>query len=183
MTSARAAQSHMNRRRFLARSATGAALAALGRRAQAAPAGERPNILWISCEDISPNLGCYGDAYARTPKLDAFAKQGVLYTNAYAITGVCAPNRSCIVTGVYPSSLGSHDMRSTTRLPADIKCFPEYLRAAGYYCTNNAKTDYNFRMPRTAWDESSRKAHWRKRKPDQPFFAVFNYTLTHESRI
>jgi len=107
----------------------------------------------------------------------------VRYTNAYAVTGVCAPNRSCLITGVYPSSLGSHDMRSTTRLPAAVKCFPEYLRPAGYYCTNNVKTDYNFPVPRTAWDESSRKAHWRKRKPGQPFFSVFNYTLTHESCI
>jgi len=171
----------MNRRQFL--SATGAALAMLGRRSSAAPPGDRPNILWITCEDISPNLGCYGDAYARTPHLDAFAKEGVRYSNAFAITGVCAPNRSCLVTGVYPSSLGSHDMRSTTRLPDPIKCFPEYLRTAGYYCTNNVKTDYNFPVPKGAWDACSRKAHYRNRKPGQSFFAVFNYTVTHESQI
>jgi len=144
---------------------------------------DRPNILWITCEDISPNLGCYGDSYARTPVLDRLASQGVRYANAYAITGVCAPNRSCLITGVYPSTLGSHDMRSTTRLPEHIKCFPEYLRAAGYYCTNNVKTDYNFPTPKAAWDESSRKAHWRKRKPGQPFFSVFNFTVCHESQI
>jgi len=144
---------------------------------------ERPNVLWITCEDISPNLGCYGDAYARTPVLDALAAQGVRYTNAYGITGVCAPNRSCLVTGVYPSTLGSHDMRSTTRLPDRIKCFPEYLRAAGYYCTNNAKTDYNFPTPKTAWHECSGRAHWRKREPGQPFFSVFNFTVCHESQI
>ena len=144
---------------------------------------ERPNILWITCEDISPNLGCYGDRYARTPVLDGLAAAGVRYTDAYAITGVCAPNRSCLITGVYPSTLGSHDMRSTTRLPDRIKCFPEYLRAAGYYCTNNAKTDYNFAPPKTAWNESSRKAHWRNREPGQPFFSVFNFTVCHESQI
>ena len=145
-------------------------------------AQQRPNILWITCEDISPNLGCYGDRYARTPVLDRLAAEGVRYTNAYAITGVCAPNRSCLITGVYPSTLGSHDMRSTTRLPEGIKCFPEYLRRAGYYCTNTAKTDYNFPVPKGAWDESSRKAHWRKRKPGQPFFSVFNFTVCHESQ-
>ena len=96
---------------------------------------------------------------------------------------MCAPNRSCLITGVYPSTLGSHDMRSTTRLPDHIKCFPEYLRAAGYYCSNNAKTDYNFPTPKTAWDECSGKAHWKNRQGGRPFFAVFNYTLTHESRI
>ena len=144
---------------------------------------DRPNILWITCEDISPNLGCYGDAYARTPVLDALAAEGVRYTDAYGITGVCAPNRSCLITGVYPSTLGSHDMRSTTKLPDHVKCFPEYLRAAGYYCTNNAKTDYNFPTPKTAWDECSGKAHWRKREPGQPFFSVFNFTVCHESQI
>ena len=151
--------------------------------ASAAPAArQRPNILWITCEDISANLGCYGDEYARTPNLDKFAAGGVRYTNAFGTTGVCAPNRSCLITGVYPTALGSGDMRSNSRLPDSIKCFPEYLRAAGYYCTNNSKTDYNFPVPKTAWDESSRKAHWRGRKARQPFFAVFNFTITHESR-
>jgi uncharacterized sulfatase len=144
---------------------------------------DRPNILWITCEDISPNLGCYGDVYARTPVLDQLARDGVLYTNAFGVTGVCAPNRSCLITGVYPTTLGSHDMRSTTRLPDRMKCFPEFLRAAGYYCTNNSKTDYNFPTPKTAWDESSRKAHWRNREAGQPFFAVFNFTVCHESQI
>lgn len=144
---------------------------------------ERPNILWITCEDICPNLGCYGDQYARTPVLDGLAAQGVRYTNAYGITGVCSPNRSCLITGVYPSSLGSHGMRSTTWLPDSIKCFPEYLQAAGYYCTNNVKTDYNFATPKTAWNESSKKAHWRNRKKGQPFFSVFNFIVSHESQI
>lgn len=148
-----------------------------------AAAPDRPNILWITCEDISPNLGCYGDQYARTPVLDGLAAQGVRYMNAYGITGVCAPNRSCLITGVYPSTLGSHGMRSTTRLPDSIKCFPEYLQAAGYYCTNNVKTDYNFAPPKTAWNESSKTAHWRKRKDGQPFFSVFNFTVCHESQI
>lgn len=66
--------------------------------------------------------------------------------------------------------------------PHYIKCFPEYLRAAGYFCTNNLKTDYQFAPPFTAWDECDASAHWRQRPDsDQPFFAVFNPTLTHES--
>ena len=146
-------------------------------------AAQQPNILCLTCEDISPNLGCYGDDYARTPNLDRFAKEGVLYTNAYGVTGVCAVNRSCLITGMYPSTIGSQGMRCTTRLPERIKCLGAYLRKAGYYCTNNVKTDYNFPVPQDAWDDSSRTAHYRNRKPDQPFFAVFNYTGTHESRI
>jgi len=173
----------LSRRDFLRLAGVSGAIASGGFSGTAPAKQRRPNILWITCEDISPNLGCYGDAYARTPRLDALAAESVRYTNAYGITGVCAPNRSCLITGIYPSSLGSGDMRSVTRLPAGIKCFPEYLRAAGYYCTNNAKTDYNFPTPKTAWNECGRKAHWRGRQAGQPFFAVFNYTLTHESRI
>ena len=143
----------------------------------------RPNILWVSCEDISPDLGCYGDSYAVSPNIDALAAQGVRYTNAYAHAGVCAPVRSGIITGMYPTTIGTHHMRCKGVPPAYVKCFSEYLRAAGYYCTNNVKTDYQFDPPLTAWDESSRKAHWRNRAEDQPFFAIFNFTTSHESKI
>ena len=146
-------------------------------------AAERPNVLWITCEDISPNLGCYGDDYAITPNLDRLAEQGVRYTHAFAPIGVCAPARSCLITGMYPPSIGTQHMRCDGVLPDGVKCFPQYLREAGYYCTNNAKTDYNFQQPAGTWDESSRNAHWRKRRPDQPFFSVFNFTTCHESQI
>ena len=143
---------------------------------------ERPNILWISCEDTSCDLGCYGDSYAVTPNLDALAAQGVRYTNVYTNAGVCAPSRCGVITGMYPTTIGTHHMRCQGVPPAEVKCFPEYLRAAGYYCTNNSKTDYQFDPPVTAWDESSNKAHWRNRDGDQPFFAVFNLTISHESQ-
>jgi uncharacterized sulfatase len=143
-----------------------------------------PNILWISTEDISAHIGCYGDPHAITPHIDRLARQGVRYTNAYVVAGVCAPCRSSIITGLYPTSLGTHHMRCQAQLPPEIRCFPEYLRRAGYYCTNNSKTDYQFKRPAGSWDESSGKAHWRKRPAkDQPFFCVFNFTTTHESRI
>ncbi len=162
-----------------------AALSLVGRplpaTAQSPP--ERPNVLWLTCEDISPNLGCYGDDYAITPTLDQLARQGVRYTHAVGICGVCAVNRSCLITGMYSSTIGSQDMRSRIRLPDSIPTYSELLRAAGYYCTNNSKTDYNFPTPPEAWDECSGKAHWRNRQPGQPFFAVFNYTGTHESQI
>jgi N-sulfoglucosamine sulfohydrolase len=148
----------------------------------AAPAA-RPNILWITCEDSNPHLGSYGDTFAVTPTLDALAGEGVRYTQAFAYTGVCAPSRSCLITGVYPLRLGSHHMRSTTRLPAGLKCFPEYLRQAGYYTSNNVKQDYNFVAPKSTWDDSSNRAHWRNRAPGQPFFSVFNFTVTHQSQI
>lgn len=150
----------------------------------------RPNILWISTEDISPDLKCYGDEYAVTPNVDRLAAQGVRYTNAFSTAPVCAPSRSAIITGMYPTTIGSMHMRSKAVPPAGIKAFTEYLRAAGYYTTNNSKTDYNFeappshRPPDTVWDECSGKAHWRNRTDkSQPFFAVFNFVVSHESQV
>jgi uncharacterized sulfatase len=148
-----------------------------------APQEARPNILWITCEDISPNIGCFGDPYAVTPNIDKLASQGVRYTQAFAPIGVCAPSRSTLIMGAFAPSVGTHLMRCQGTLPSYIKCFPEYLRDAGYYCTNNVKTDYNFAPPKAAWDESSAKAHWRNRPKGKPFFAVFNFTSCHESQI
>ena len=112
-----------------------------------------PNILWITVEDISPDLGCYGDPLAHTPTLDAMASKGFKYNHAIANAPVCAPARNAIITGMYPSSLGTLHMRSFSnaiksagRIPADIKLYPEVLRSAGYYCTNNSKEDYNFNL-------------------------------------
>jgi uncharacterized sulfatase len=151
--------------------------------AVSANAAGRPNILWITCEDTSPTLGCYGDAFAVTPNLDRLAAEGVRYTRAFSVCGVCAVGRTSLITGMYPVSLGSQHMRCQTTLPDNVKCFSELLRTAGYYCTNNVKTDYNFPVPKDAWDECSRTAHWRNREPGQPFFAVFNFTVSHESQI
>lgn len=155
------------------------------RAAGSSKSATRPNIVWLSCEDISSHLGCYGDPNATTPNLDALATQGVRYTQAFTVHGVCAPCRTGIITGMYPISIGANHMRSKATLPDHIKCFPQYLKDAGYYCTNNSKTDYNFHWKENdVWDESSGKAHWKNRSSDdQPFFAVFNMTMTHESKI
>ncbi|MEN6427710.1 MAG: sulfatase-like hydrolase/transferase [Phycisphaerales bacterium] len=142
----------------------------------------RPNILWITCEDISPYLGCYGDPLATTPNLNRLAGRSILYTNAYATAPVCSPSRSCLITGVYATSLGTQHLRSEIAIPRRIEPFPKLLRAAGYYCSNNFKEDYNFRDP-AIWDDSSQTAHWRKRSAGQPFFSVFNLMTTHQSQI
>jgi len=160
------------------------------------PSKRRPNILWISFEDTNPFYGCYGDPVARTPTVDRLAAEGCIWPNCFSTAGVCAPARSAVITGMYPISIGTHHMRTAHSLehaedpptpysavpPHYVKCFSEYFRAAGYYCTNNLKTDYQFDPPFTAWDDCSDTAHWRNRPdPDQPFFAVFNPTITHES--
>ena len=142
----------------------------------------RPNILWITCEDISPYLGCYGDPLAITPNLDRLAGRSIRYTNAYATAPVCSPSRSCLITGVYATSLGTQHLRSDIAIPRQIEPFPKLLRAAGYYCSNNFKEDYNFKDP-TIWDDSSPTAHWRNRRAGQPFFSVFNITATHQGQI
>lgn len=147
-------------------------------------AADRPNILWISAEDINAHFGCYGDPHAITPRLDRLATEGMRYTHAFTTAGVCAPCRSGIITGMYQTSIGTQHMRSPSMMPDNIVPFPTYLRKAGYYCTNNSKQDYQFDTPKDAWDESNGRAHWRNRKDkDQPFFAVFNFTGCHESGI
>lgn len=162
---------------------------------------ERPNILWLVCEDQSPMFfPFYGDSTIRLPNLEKLAAEGVVYERMYAPVPVCSPARSAIITGNYPSTLGTHNMRVfnpykseneesvnvpsySPVFPEGVRPFTEYLREAGYYCTNNAKEDYNFEPNENMWDESSRESTWKNRKTKQPFFAVYNFNVTHESAI
>ena len=115
-------------------------------------AADRPNILWISAEDINAHFGCYGDPHAITPNIDRLATEGMRYTHAFTTVGVCAPCRSGIITGMYQTSIGTQHMRFPALMPDSIKPFPTYLRNAGYYCTNNSKQDYQFETPEGSWD-------------------------------
>lgn len=149
-------------------------------------AADRPNILWITAEDLSPNLGCYGDPLARTPHLDAFAQTAVRYTRAFAVAPVCAPSRATLITGVYANSLGNPHLRCEMVLPDSFKGYPVYLREVGYFTSNNVKTDYNLRdeprLARTWWTSQGPKAHWRERPAGQPFMSVINIMDTHQTR-
>jgi arylsulfatase A-like enzyme len=147
------------------------------------PAASKPNILWITCEDIGPELGCYGDTYADTPNIDKLAAKSLRYLHAVSNAPVCAPARTTIISGVYPTSLGAEHMRSVLPLPSHMSIYPKLLTEAGYYVTNNQKKDYNLLEPIEVWSESSKSAHWRNRAPGQPFFSIFNFTVTHESQI
>ena len=158
----------------------------------------KPNILWLVAEDLSPYLPSFGDSTIVTPNLDRLANEGVRYSNVFSVSGVCAPSRSAIVTGMYPTSIGAHHMRTLSQQPAakekglinyevvpppNVKMVSQILRENGYYCTNNKKEDYQFYKSVLAWDESSIFAHWRNRPEDSKFFSVFNFGVTHESNL
>lgn len=156
----------------------------------------RPNVLWIMAEDINPHLGCYGEKLVHTPNIDWIAAHGVRYTKAFTVAGVCAPSRAGIITGMYSTSIGTEHMRQAKSLtpypgvpfynavpPPYVKALPEYLRADGYFCTNNRKTDYQFGEPFTVWDDHNTAAHWRNRPAGAPFFSVFTFEITHEINV
>ena len=162
---------------------------------------DQPNIVWLVCEDQSPIFfPFYGDQTTSLPNLERLAMEGIVYENLYSPVPVCSPARSSIITGMYPTTLGTHNMRVfnpykkenevsinvpsySPKFQEGVEPFTKQLRAAGYYCTNNAKEDYNFKPIEGMWDESSNKATWKNRNADQPFFSVFNFNITHESAI
>jgi len=150
---------------------------------------KQPNVLWISTHDINPHLGCYsgiwpGAEFAHTPNLDQLAAEGARFDNAFATAPVCAPSRSSIMTGCYPTSIGTMHMRTKAVPPPQVRLLPEYFRAAGYYTTNNFYTDFQVVVPPTVFDDCSATGHWRNRpSADTPFFAAFHGLITHESQI
>ena len=158
---------------------------------------QKPNILWLVAEDLSSIIPPFGDNTVATPNLTRLADEGIRYTQVYSSSGVCAPSRAAIATGMYQNRIGAQHMRTTNIAdfgvegivpyeavpPAYVKMHSQYFREAGYYASNNAKEDYQFRKTVTAWDDSSRSAHWRNRAEGQPFFSVFNFGITHESQV
>jgi len=156
-----------------------------------------PNILWIVAEDLGPYLPDFGDSTVETPHISRLVAEGVKYTHVFSPSGVCAPSRAAIATGMYPTRIGANHMRTGGNprflpegvvpyeavLPVGVRMHSEEMRRLGYYCTNNAKEDYQFKKAVTAWDESSSQAHWRNRPAGMPFFSIFNLGVTHESRI
>jgi arylsulfatase A-like enzyme len=158
---------------------------------------DQPNMLWLVAEDLSPEfLNIYGDSTVATPHIDRLAREGMRFDQFFSVSGVCAPSRAAIATGMYPTSVGTHNMRNTSAysysipgiiaysavLPPEVRMHSEHLRMAGYFCTNNAKEDFQFERPLTAWDRQGRNAHWRDREdPGQPFFSIFNFEVCHES--
>ena len=159
---------------------------------------EKMNILWLVAEDLGPYIPPFGDSTIKTPHLSRLAAEGVRYNNVFSVSGVCSPSRAALATGMYPSSIGAHHMRTLYQqpaakkmgiinyeavLPAEVKMVSEILRENGYYTTNNAKEDYQFFHSKMAWDESSNYAHWRNRPIGKPFYSMFSFMVTHESSL
>lgn len=146
---------------------------------------ERPNIFWFMSEDAPPLNSAYGDTLADTPTIQRMADEGVLFENGMCTSPVCAPSRFAVITGMYAETCGpAHQMRAEAVIPASIRTFAEIAKDAGYYCTNNYKTDYNARIdPEQIWDESSETAHWKNRPAGSPFLHFVNDFTTHESAV
>ncbi|MFT4835124.1 MAG: N-sulfoglucosamine sulfohydrolase [Psychromonas sp.] len=153
---------------------------------------KKPNILWIISDDHSQMIGAYGDEYATTPNIDALAKKGTLYNNAFSNAPVCSAARATLITGMYPNSLGTQNMRTLVKTPDNVTYFPVYLKQAGYYTANIGKHDYNMLAPKGAWSERltdkllqnwDRSQYFKTTKGKKPFFAIMNLINTHESRV
>ncbi len=169
---------------------------AVGAQARA-DAPRRPNIVLIVAEDLSPRIGSFGDPVARTPRIDRLASDGIRYPNTFTTSGVCAPSRAALITGMHQNAIDAQHMRTSTFPgpeyrsvpPPEVKAFPELLRAAGYYATVNFKLDYQFSGvfvgtgPFTIWDGEGEDASWHDRPEGAPFFAMFNLMETHESGV
>lgn len=92
----------------------------------------RPNILLVLSDDHSvPHVGCYGNPDIRTPNLDRFAAEGIRCERAYVACPQCVPSRAAFFTGRSPIAIGM--TRFSATLPAEVKIFPEILKAHGYY--------------------------------------------------
>ncbi len=148
-----------------------------------------PHIVLIVAEDMGLRVGSFGDPVAHTPNIDKLAAQGVRYTRAFTSAGVCAPSRAALAMGTYQQSFGAMHMRTASASPfpyaavppVDMRAFPELLRAAGYYTSNNGKTDYQFGKPLSPWNQSHNATHWRDAPDGKPFFFMQTLFVSHES--
>lgn len=143
-------------------------------------AQEKPNILWIVAEDISPLFGCYGDKDAYTPFIDKLAKKSLVYKRAYSTAPICSPSRSCLASGMFATSLGSQHLRSEVKIPSSVKPLAKVFKENGYWTALRNKTDYNFSADGLFDYWNSSTTPWKKCPKGKPFFAFMNLGSTHE---
>lgn len=150
-------------------------------------AADRPNVVWIMSEDNSAHyLKHFDPDGAPAPHIEAMASHGVTFERAFSNAPVCSVARTTLITACYAPRIGTqfHRRNVMAPMPDGLKMFPAYLRAAGYYTTNNRKEDYNATKSDDVWDASSPKAHWKNRPDDSTaFFHVQTYGQSHESSL
>ncbi|MDA7994311.1 MAG: sulfatase-like hydrolase/transferase, partial [Pirellulales bacterium] len=155
--------------------------------AEQSHAADRPNVVWIVSEDNSHHyLKHFFESGAPAPNIEAMAAHGITFDHAFSNAPVCSVARSTLATGCLGPRIGTqfHRKHTIATLPQGLRMFSELLRDAGYYTSNNSKTDYNATPSKEAWDESSRTASWRKRRsPNQPFFHMESHAQSHESSL
>jgi arylsulfatase A-like enzyme len=144
----------------------------------------RPNILWIIGDDLGPDLGCYGTPAVKTPNIDKLAAEGTRFKNCHTTAPVCSPSRSALMTGMYQTTIGSHDHRSMVPLPTNMDTITYYFRQAHYWTANvktiapglkvPGKTDFNFPVEKPFDGDD-----FEQLKSKQPFFAEINFTEPH----
>jgi arylsulfatase A-like enzyme len=147
---------------------------------------EKPNFVWLITEDNSTHyMQLFDEHGAPTPRIARLAEHGLIFDHAFSNAPVCSVARTTLITGCYAPRIGAQYHRRSVMvpMPEGVRMFPAYLRDAGYYTTNNNKKDYNAIEGKGVWDESSGKAHWRNRKPGQPFFYQQSFPVTHESSL
>ena len=152
----------------------------------AARSADQPNFVWLISEDNSIHyLKLFDPHGAPTPRIAELAQHGLLFDHAFSNAPVCSVARTTLMTGCYAPRIGTqfHRKNMTVPMPAGLKMFPAYLRAAGYYTSNNRKKDYNATESPDVWDESSAKATWRNRRAGQAFFHMQSFGVSHESSL
>lgn len=155
---------------------------------------KQPNIIIILAEDISTDIGCYGDPNAVTPNLDAFAEENIRFSYCSSAAPVCSAARTSLALAMYGSTAGVGQHRSERKLPENIKVFAHYLREAGYL-TAIGKTDFNFEwaegdgydmmMPYGTMDSTFAKdtvKEVQEAAGDRPYFFLQTIAATHQSQ-
>ncbi len=165
----------------------------VGTTGQFSAAEERPNVILFIADDVSWNdVGCYGNAAARTPYIDALASRGIRFDRAFLTASSCSPSRSSIITGRYPHNNG-RAAELHKAISGHLPWFPELLRDAGYYTALSGKHHMKTTAPEAGpgarprafdhvdsgrtKDNTGGHANWvsvvQRRPRDRPFFFWF----------